>query len=172
MTISLKSWLPRLLALLVGVCVANGVAAGAGKSHYVVTNDDVPPALNTSATFFTVETDGLLTMKAKILTGRGGIAGGYFAANRVSVLNSGNAQCVYTSQAQTGEIEGIVIKTLEIGGHAVGSAKDTGASNGVGLAMNAKYLYASFTDSSMIGTFRVLPGCSLKFVGDISVKGL
>src|SRR5580693_5633535 len=172
MKISLKSCFPRLIAVLVGVCVANGVAAGAGKSHYVVTNDDVPPALNASATFFTVETDGLLTMKAKILTGRGGIAGGYFAANRVSVLNSGNAQCVYTSQALTGEIEGIVVKTLEIGGHAVGSSKDTGASNGVGLAMNAKYLYASFTDSSNIGTFRVLPGCSLKFVGDISVKGL
>jgi len=172
MKISLKSWFPRLIAVLVGVCVANGVAAGAGKSHYVVTNDDVPPALNASATFFTVETHGLLTMKAKILTGRGGIAGGYFAANRVSVLNSGNAQCVYTSQALTGEIEGIVVKTLEIGGHAVGSSKDTGASNGVGLAMNAKYLYASFTDSSNIGTFRVLPGCSLKFVGDIPVKGL
>jgi 6-phosphogluconolactonase (cycloisomerase 2 family) len=172
MRIFLKSWFPRLIAVLVGVCVANGVAAGAGKSRYVVTNDDVPPALNASATFFTVETDGLLTMKAKILTGRGGIAGGYFAANRVSVLNSGNAQCVYTSQALTGEIEGIVVKTLEIGGHAVGSSKDTGASNGVGLAMNAKYLYASFTDSSMIGTFRVQPGCTLTFVGDITVGGL
>jgi 6-phosphogluconolactonase (cycloisomerase 2 family) len=172
MKISLKSWFPRLIAVLVGVCVANGVAAGAGKSHYVVTNDDVPPALNASATFFTVETHGLLTMKAKILTGRGGIAGGYFAANRVSVLNSGNAQCVYTSQALTGEIEGIAINTLEIGGHAVGSSKDTGASNGVGLAMNAKYLYASFTDSSMIGTFRVQPGCTLTFVGDITVGGL
>jgi 6-phosphogluconolactonase (cycloisomerase 2 family) len=172
MKISLKSWFPRLIAVLVGVCVANGVAAGAGKSHYVVTNDDVPPALATSASFFTIGTNGLLNVKAKVLTGRGGIAGGYFAANRVSVLNSGNAQCAYTSQAQTGEIEGIAIKTLEIGGHAVGSSKDTGTSNGVGSAMNAKYLYASFTDSSTIGTFRVLPGCSLKFVGDISVKGL
>jgi len=76
MTISLKSWLPRLLALLVGVCVANGVAAGAGKPHYVVTNDDTPPALATSATFYTVGTNGLLNMKAKVLTGRGGIAGG------------------------------------------------------------------------------------------------
>jgi hypothetical protein len=172
MKISLKSWFPRLIAVLVGVCVANGVAAGAGKSHYVVTNDDVPPALATSASFFTIGTNGLLNVKAKVLTGRGGIAGGYFAANRVSVLNSGNAQCAYTSQAQTGEIEGIAIKTLEIGGHAVGSSKDTGTSNGVGLAMNAKYLYASFTDSSTIGTFRVLPGCSVKFVGDISVQGL
>jgi hypothetical protein len=172
MTISFKSWLPRLTAVLVGVCVANGVAAGAGKPHYLVTNDDVPPALATSASFFTVGANGLLNLKAKVLTGRGGIAGGYFAANRVSVLDSGSAQCAYASQAQNGEIDGIAIKTLKIGGHAVGSSKDTGAFNGVGLAMNAQYLYASFTDSSNIGTFQVLPGCGIKFVGDISVKGL
>jgi 6-phosphogluconolactonase (cycloisomerase 2 family) len=172
MTISLKSWLPRLLALLVGVCVANGVAAGAGKPHYVVTNDDVPPSLATSVTFYTVESGGLLNMKSKVLSGRGGIGGGYFAANRVTVLDSGNAECVYASTASNGEIMGIAVNTLKVGGHANGSKKDTGASNGIGLAMNAKYLYASFTDLSTIGTFRVQPGCSLKFVGDISVKGL
>jgi 6-phosphogluconolactonase (cycloisomerase 2 family) len=172
MRMSLKSWLSRVTAALVGVCIANGIAVGADKPHYLVTNDDVPPALATSVTFYAVGSGGLLNMKAKVLTGRGGIAGGYFAANRVSVLDSGNAQCVYASQAQTGQIEGIVVKTLEIGGFASGSKKDTGASNGIGLAMNAQYLYASFTDSSTIGTFRVQPGCKIKFVGDISVKGL
>ena len=122
--------------------------------------------------FYTVGSNGLLTLKAKILTGRGGIAGGYFAANRVNVLDSGNAECVYASVAQSGEIEGIGIKTLKLEGHAVGSANDTGAANGVGLAMNSQYLYASFTDHSTIGTFKVLPGCKIKFVNDISVSGL
>jgi len=172
MRTSVKSWSSRVTALLTGICLASGLAAGAGKPHYVVTNDDVPPALATSATFFTVGTDGLLTMKAKVLTGRGGIAGGYFAANRVTVLNSGNAECVYVSGAQGGEVDGISVKTLRIGGHAVGTTNDTGASNGVGLAMNSKYLYASYTDSSNIGTFRVQPGCSVSFVGNITVGGL
>jgi 6-phosphogluconolactonase (cycloisomerase 2 family) len=90
----------------------------------------------------------------------------------VNVLDSGDAECVYASNAQTGEIQGISVKTLKIDGHANGSKKDTGASNGVGLAMNAQYLYASFTDSSNIGTFQVLPGCKLKFVSDITVVGL
>jgi 6-phosphogluconolactonase (cycloisomerase 2 family) len=172
MNLSIKFWLSRVIAVLVGVCVASGVAVGASKPHYVITNDDVPPALATSVTFYTVEANGLLTMKAKVLIGRGGIAGGYFAANRVSVLNSGNAECVYASQAQGGEIDGIVVKTLRFGGTAVGSKNDTGASNGVGLAMNSKYLYASYTDSSNIGTFRVQPGCSVSFVGNITVGGL
>jgi 6-phosphogluconolactonase (cycloisomerase 2 family) len=173
MWISLRSWLsPLTPVFVIGLCFVSGFAVGANQPHYVVTNDDVPPSLATSVSFYTVATDGQLTLKTKILTGRGGIGGGYFAANRVNVLNSGNAECVYASDAQTGEIQGISVKTLKIDGHANGSKKDTGASNGVGLAMNPQYLYASFTDFSTIGTFQVLPGCKLKFVSDITVAGL
>src|SRR5580692_8333913 len=173
MWISLRSWLsPLTPVLVIGLCFVSALAVAADQPHYVVTNDDVPPSLATSVSFYTVATDGQLTLKTKILTGRGGIGGGYFAANRVNVLNSGNAECVYASDAQTGEIQGISVKTLKIDGHANGSNKDTGASNGVGLAMNPQYLYASFTDFSTIGTFQVLPGCKLKFVSDISVLGL
>jgi 6-phosphogluconolactonase (cycloisomerase 2 family) len=171
MGMSANFWFSRV-TVLVAVCAASGIALAASKPHYLITNDDVPPALASSATFYTVATDALLTMKTKVLTGRGGIAGGYFAANRVTVLDSGSMQCAYASQAQSGEIEGIGITTLKIGGHAVGTAKDTGASNGVGLAVNNKYLYASFTDHSTIGTFQVQPGCKIKFVKDITVAGL
>jgi 6-phosphogluconolactonase (cycloisomerase 2 family) len=166
------SWLSRVTAVLVGVCVASGFAVGASKPHYVITNDDVPAPFTSTATFYTVGTNGLLTLKTKVSLGVGGIAGGYFAANRVNVLDSGNAECAYVSQAATGEIEGIVVKSLKVGGRANGSKQDTGSSNGVGLAMNSQYLYASFTDFSTIGTFQVEPGCKLTFVGDVNVLGL
>jgi sugar lactone lactonase YvrE len=166
------SWLSPVTAVLVGICAVSALASGAGKPHYLVTNDDVLSPLTSTATFYTVGTNGLLTMKGKVSLGMGGIAGGYFAANRVNVLDSGNAECVYASLAATGEIVGIVVKTLKPGGHAQGSKGDTGSSNGVGLAMNAQYLYASFTDSSTIGTFQVKPGCKISFVGDVSVIGL
>jgi len=172
MRMSRRSCLPRAIAVLLAFCFASGVAVGADKPHYIVTNDDVPPSLATSVTFYTVATTGQLAMKAKILTGRGGIGGGYFAANRVNVLDSGSAECVYASDAQTGEVQGIDVATLKIAGHANGSKQDTGASNGIGLAMNSKYIYASFTDFSTIGTFEVQPGCKLSFVGDITVAGL
>ena len=172
MRMSRRSCLPRVIAVLLAFCFASGVAVGADKPHYIVTNDDVPPSLATSVTFYTVATTGQLAMKAKILTGRGGIGGGYFAANRVNVLDSGSAECVYASDAQTGEIQGIDVATLKIAGHANGSKQDTGASNGIGLAMNSKYIYARFTDFSTIGTFEVQPGCKLSFVGDITVAGL
>jgi hypothetical protein len=107
MRISVKPLAPKpellhKVVMLLWVCVATGLAAGATKHHYLVTNDDVPPALASSVTFYTVGTDGLLTMKAKVLTGRGGIAGGYFGADRINVLNSGNAECVDMSQALSG----------------------------------------------------------------------
>ncbi len=169
---SFKSWLTPVASALVGICVATGPAAATGKPHYVVTNDDVPAPLATSVTFYSVGANGLLTMKQKVLTGRGGIAGGFFAANRVNVLDSGNAECVYASQAASGEIVAISVKTLKITGHATGSKQDTGSSNGIGMAMNSQYLYASFTDSNTIGTFQVQPGCKLKFLSDITVGGL
>jgi hypothetical protein len=172
MRMSFRSWLTPVATALVGICVASGPAVGAGKPHYVITNDDVPAPLATSVTFYSVGANGLLTMKGKVLTGRGGIAGGYFGANRVNVLDSGNAECLYASQAASGEIVAISIKTLKITGHATGSKQDTGSSNGVGMAMNSQYLYASFTDSNTIGTFQVLSGCKLKFVSDITVGGL
>src|SRR5262249_46943490 len=70
------------------------------------------------------------------------------------------------------EIIGINIGTLTIGGMATGSPTDGGTSNGIGLVMNGNYLYASYSDSSTIGTFAVQQGCSLTFLSDISVKGV
>ena len=109
----------RVIAALIGLCIASGFAVSASKPHYVVTNDDVPPQNPTSVTFYTVNAGGLLTMKKKVLTGGIGIAGGYFAANRVNVLDSGDAECVYASQATSGDVVGVVVRTLSVGGSAL-----------------------------------------------------
>src|SRR5207237_2690014 len=83
----------------------------------------------------------------------------------------GNQQCVFASEAFSGEIAGVDINTTE-SMLTSGSLTDGGSSNGVGLAVNNQYLYASFTDSNTIGTFAVQNGCSLLFINDISVAGL
>jgi 6-phosphogluconolactonase (cycloisomerase 2 family) len=79
---------------------------------------------------------------------------------------------VYASEGSVGEITGIALGPLTIGGSVTGSPTDDGSSNGIGLAINSQYLYASFTGSNTIGTFQVLAGCSLAFVNDVSVSGL
>ena len=169
---SFGSLFARVAVVLLSAFLASSFAADAAKPNYLVTNDDVPPQNETSVTFYTVNANGLLTMKKKVPTGGIGIAGGYFAANRVNVLDSENAECVYASQATSGDIVGIVVRTLTVGGSARGSTNDGGRTNGIGLAMNSQYLYASFTDSNTIGTFKVLPGCKIKFIADLKVIGL
>jgi hypothetical protein len=169
MQMSVGSWLSRGAVLLLSITFWSTFAS-AGAPHYVVTNDDA--LFGNTVTFYTVGANGALIHPQEVFTGGSGIGGGYFATNRVNVLDNGSEECVYASDASTSDISGIVVSTLKVGGTATGSSTDGGTSNGIGLAMNTQYLYAGFTDSNTIGTFQVQPGCSLTFVNDISVVGL
>jgi hypothetical protein len=167
---SSKCWLLRAAALMAVVLALSGLALGA--TQYVITNDDLPYPFLNSISVYTVEAGGLLSSPQQIKTLGFGISGGFFGTNRNSVLNSGGQQCVYASSAATGEIVGVAINTLTIGGSATGSPTDLGTTNGIGMVMNSQYLYASFTDTNTIGTFAVQSGCSLSFINDVSVDGL
>ena len=171
MRTSAKSWMCRVAVMLVGTCLVNVAAAGQGAPHYLVTNDDVA-AFITTVSFYSIAANGRITLQQTVSTGGYGIGGGYFGANRLAILNSSDNQCVYASEALTGDIVGIAVGTLTMTSSTLGSASDTGTSNGIGLATNGQYLYASYTDSSNIGTFQIQPGCSLSFINDVSVIGL
>ena len=166
----LKSWLLRSLAI-VSLFFTVSALATAG-TQYVVTNDDAPFPFLTSVSFYTVGTNGLPVFLQQVQTGTFGIGGGYFGMNRLAMLNNSAQQCIYASEAGTGHIVGISVANLTVGGTATGSSSDGGTSNGIGLAVNSTYLYASFSDSSTIGTFAVQTGCGLAFIGDTSVGGL
>ena len=165
-----ESWILGLVALVVGVLAVSGLATAG--TQYVVTNDDSVFPFRTGVSFYTIGTNGVPVFQQQVQTGNFGIGGGYFGMNRVAVLNSSEQQCVYASEAANADVVGIAISTLTVGGSASGSATDGGTSNGIGLAMNSTYLYASFSDSNTIGTFIVQPGCALTFMGDTSVAGL
>jgi 6-phosphogluconolactonase (cycloisomerase 2 family) len=170
MRISTQNWWSRGVAVLACVCAVSGLAAAADQPHYLITNDDVP--FVNGVTFYTIGATGKLTLKQQVPTAGGGIGGGYFASNRLAVLNNGTQQCVYASDASTGDITGINVSTLKVGGSASGSDVDFGTTNGVSLALSSQYLYAGFSDSNSIGTFQIQSGCSLTFVNDTFVGGL
>ena len=170
-----KSWLSPMVAVVVGICVLTGVAT-AGNGGFVITNDDTPAGNNllnnNSVTFYAIGANGQLTLQQSVFTTGFGIGGGYFGSNRLAVVDSGGQQCIFASDAGTGDIAEIVVSSFTLGGTAVGSTNDTGSSNGIGLVTNGQYLYASFSDSSNIGTFQVQPGCSVTFIGDVNTTGL
>lgn len=168
-------------ALIAGVFCSAGLGGPSNLGTFVVSNDDVPalpPAKQppqqgfNSATFYTVNANGTLSYKTTVPTGGDGAAGGFFAAARVLVIPNSKGACVYVSDAGTGDIAGIDATKYTVTGNFFGSMKDGGTSNGIGLAANAQYLYATYTDSSTIGTFQVQGGCTLNFLGDVSTVGL
>jgi len=165
--------IPRLslLAALV-LCLAGFSAFASDTGHYVITNDDVPPKLLNGISIFSIAPNGQLAFQESVRPGGNGIGGGFFGMNRIRVTNTGGATCVYFSEANDSEIVGLVLPSGNVGGIVTGSVGDTGTSNGIGLALNSQYLYASFSDSNTIGTFQLDSGCGLTFVGDISVSGL
>jgi 6-phosphogluconolactonase (cycloisomerase 2 family) len=138
---------------------------------FVVTNDDLAFPFLTGVSFFTVGANGLPVFQQQVQTGTYGIGGGYFGMNRLAVLNAGNQQCVYASEARDGNIVGVAVSNLTVASSTQGSAGDTGKANGIGLATNPNYLYASFSDANNIGTFAVQSGCGLLFIADTSVSG-
>ncbi len=155
------------------VCNSHSFASGKPVTHYVVTNDD-QFGPNT-ATFYVAGGTGSepkLTLYKTVKTGGSGRGPEGFAAARVAVIHDSKDECVYVSDSGTNDIAGIVVRTQKVAGNFKGSSGDSGDLNGIGVAMNAKYLYAAFTLSNTIGTFKVLPGCKLKFVSDVSARGL
>ncbi len=141
-------------------------------SGYVITNDDVGGLAPNTATFFTIAADGTLSNPTLVKVGGHGSSGGYFAANRVVVLSNSNSSCAYLSAGVSNTISGIQIQTQTATGNFSASNTDIGADNGVGMVMNANYLYASFSTSGTIATFAVQSGCTLQFLSDISPIGL
>jgi hypothetical protein len=160
-----ETW-PRQALCVAIVLLMSGLAAA--QARYVVANDD--PGVS----IYTVASNGVLNLKQQIRLAKLGVGnvGGFFGADRIGVLDSGNQHCIFASVAFTGEIVGIPVGTLEANAGAYGSPTDNGASNGIGLAVNSRYLYAGFTDSNTIGSFVLEAGCDLEFVDDVAAGGL
>ena len=165
----------KWIALLAVVFCAAGLKAQSGLGSFLVTNDDIGPYVDpffSTATFIAVSSDGTLGAQTSVSTGGYGIGGGYFGAARVLAMPNGADACVYVSNAQIAAIVGIDALTQTVTGTFYGSPTDSGTSNGIGMAANARYLYATYTASTTIATFQVQPGCALGFVGDVFAAGL
>jgi len=152
----------------------NGIAAAQSSQpaspNYLITNDDPPRKIGASSgTFFTIASDGTPQNGTKVTLGGSGAGGGLFNANRVSVMRT--SACAFLSLNGAGEVGGIDINALQDVDNTAGSSSDSGFPDGMGLVNNGSYLYASYSASQTIGVFSIMPGCSLTFIGDISVAG-
>jgi len=181
----MKHWMRNCLTALVAlalssVCsaaspaIANGPALSATRV-YVIANEDLGyPFQNEISIFLAGGTNAspLLTLQTVVPTGGHGIAGGYFGTTRLNSVPDISATCLYVSNAGDSDIASFSLLTQQLVGHFSGSPRDSGGANGIGLAVNQNYLYASFTSSNTIGTFALQPGCGLTFLGNAHAIGL
>jgi sugar lactone lactonase YvrE len=156
-------------ALLILFLIAGGLARSAAAQDYLLTNDD---SFSNGVSYYTIGGSGALTFAMEVPGPGLGIGGGYFGMNRLVVVDSGNTQCIFASEAMTNDVAWYVPGAGVVGGSATGSQNDDGSANGIGLAANTQYVYASFSTSSTIATFQLQSGCVLTFLSDIAAGGL
>jgi hypothetical protein len=177
----MNTWTRGLLSAtmplaLVAMCSAAGPAAQGDKAQTpssisVVVNQDTGFPTPNSLSFY--QAGGTqLTYQTNVYTGGFGIQGGFFGTSRVNSIPSLSAPCLYVSDAGSNDVASISLSTQQTVGTFKGSQTDDGSSNGIGLAVNTSYLYASFTASNTIGTFALQSGCGLSFLGDVPAIGL
>ena len=171
-----KSVFSVLLTLaLYSVASAAGPAAAdsrtpAASPIYVIANQDLAlPFQNIVSVFQAGGTNAApqLTLQNVVGTGAHGIAGGFFGTTRLNSVPDISATCLYVSNAGDNDIASVSMLTQQLVGNFSGSQTDDGSENGIGLAVNQNYLYASFTSSNTIAAFALQPGCGLTFLGDV-----
>lgn len=177
----MNAWMRGLLAVvtlltLTGLCTAAGPSVGGASTTaatpiYVIVNEDLTfPFQNDIAVYLAGNTQ--LTEQNVVLTGGYGIQGGFFGTSRLNSAPSLSAPCLYVSDAQSNDIASISMPSQQLVGNSSGGQGDDGSANGIGLAVNSNYLYASFTASNTIATFALQAGCGLTFLGDVPAVGL
>jgi hypothetical protein len=169
--------LPAMIFALVAQSVAADPAAikavAPARLTYVISNDDKALPFNNVVSFFVpsgAASGSDLTVERYVNTPGQGLEGGYFATSRLS--SAVGTSCLFVTDAGTGDISAVDIQSQQVTGPFFGSATDAGNANGIGLARNSQYLYATYTSSNTIATFIVMPWCQLSFVGDVSAAGL
>lgn len=169
----LSAVMPLALAALCSAAgpVAQGDKAPPTGSISVVINQDTTFPTGNALAFYT-GSGTQLTYQNNVNTGGFGIQGGFFGTSRVNSVPSLAAPCVYASDSGSNDIASISLSSQQLVGNFMGSQTDDGSSNGIGLAVNASYLYASYTASNTIGTFALQSGCGLTFLGDVPAIGL
>ncbi len=150
---------------------SKAVSAPGSSPIFLLVNQDLGAPDQSFASVYQVQGNQLIFNNA-LQTGGEGIQGGFFGTNKIASIPSLSAPCVYLSNSGTNTIATVALSSLELVDNFSGSDTDSGADNGIGLAANSNYLYASFTTSNTIGTFALNSGCGLTFLGDIPAVGL
>ena len=151
--------------------------SASSNQRYLFTNNDY--SQGNSSTVYVIGAQGGLKKKAVVVTHGIGFDGlGSVSTQRILVSHDKHGDCAYLSEDRSigghahPAVTTISVANLRIVGSFTGSPTDQVYTLGMGLAMNPSYIYADFSGSQTIGTYKRLPGCKLKFIRSIPAVGL
>jgi hypothetical protein len=145
--------------------------------HYLIVNNNHPEG--NFATFFTLAKNGTFATHKRIATGGKGIAVPNFSTSAgpgVAVFHSTTEDCAFVADSGTNDIAAID-SNLQVVGRFHGGPLDINNFAGTALAINRDFLYAAFTgkvnstQGGRLGSFRILSGCRLEFLGSVPAVG-
>ena len=142
---------------------------------YVIANQDQGfPYPNQVAIYQAggTDTNPTLTPLDQVYTGGFGSYGGFFGTPRVASAPDVNTNCVYVSNSGDNTISAMTLSSLEFVGTFSGGATDSGIPDGIGMAVNSKYLYAGYGNSQSIAVFSTSVGCGLTYLQSVPAPGV
>jgi len=165
----------RYLSAFVAAALSLAATSSAAENHtkYLIANDQVTTNKGNTASFYVpggTSKAPTLKLYKTVPTGGTGMQDNYIPAPQLVIAED---SCVYLSEPGSNDVAGIVASSQKVVGNFKGSATDTGG-QAIGLAVNKSYLYASFTGSNTLATFKIGSGCKLRFVAgsDVGAIGL
>jgi len=160
---------------ILALAAVTAILSHSASAQYVITNDSQPFSGNSTSVFKVVGSG--LSFVTTISTGGVGRSS-TFASPGINITRTSNSACLYIADAGSsktypnGDIAAIN-QSLNVVGNFVGSSTDSGTDKGIGLATSKKgFLYAAYSTSQTIGTFKINSNCSLTFIGDTPAVGI
>jgi hypothetical protein len=138
-----------------------------------------------TATIYKIATNGSLKLVKTVATGGAGDYGGFYATANVNVPRSTSLTCAFAADgnpnfetATIPDVAAINLTNLKVVGTFAAGSADNASDEGVSLTDAGSFLIAAFTGNTSffqpptLGTYKILTGCKLKYLGSIEALGL
>lgn len=159
----------KFLVLLSLVAMVTLLCSVSFASNVILTNDDNPSG--NSATAYTTNSNGSLSLFGKLTTGGTGLGGGYFASYGTAIAS--NAHCVFVANTGSDTISSFeapsYTKTGDAGIPGMFSANGVGGS--IALHPSGLGLVSGNSGTLNISLWQVASNCKLTHVADFTPNG-
>jgi hypothetical protein len=145
------------------------------SKHFVFTNDQFSSG-NSTTLFEASGTPANPNLGIFTVIDTGGLGATFSAPAQVQVIvaEGDGTQCLFLVDGGSNDVDAMDLTAghRENVGTFKGGSGDDGGFFGMALTTTGRHVYAAFTGSSTIATYKITSGCSLTYIGSINASGI